>query len=131
MPVGYQETKSRRLATIIKDAGFQLSLPQAAKSPLLLLPPTDQVPIIGILAEFDAPSGASQTRRTLPGRKEQTIRQGMPATPFVWHGSVAAGIKTKQYMAEHGIDRYLYAFTEHLLKKEGGGKVYMVRAGLF
>jgi len=129
--VGYQETKSSAaLQSLLKDAGFQLTAEVAEIPTAFVATYGSGKPIIGILAEFDALPGVSQTAE--PYREERADNTAGHACGHHLFGtaSVAAGIAIKQYMAEHGLTGTLRVYGTPA-EEGGGGKVYMVRAGLF
>lgn len=129
--VGYQETlSSAALQSLLREAGFQVT-PGVAEIPTAFVATFGQgKPVIGILAEFDALPGVSQT--AVPYREE---REDNTAGHACGHhlfgtGSVAAGIAVKQFMEAHGLQGTLRVYGTPA-EEGGGGKVYMVRAGLF
>ena len=129
--VGYQETKSSAaLQSLLKDAGFQVTAGVAEIPTAFVATYGSGKPIIGILAEFDALPGVSQTAE--PYREERADNTAGDACGHHLFGtaSVAAGIAIKQYMAEHGLTGTLRVYGTPA-EEGGGGKVYMVRAGLF
>src|SRR5690606_1582141 len=87
-------------------------------------------PVIGILAEFDALPGLSQD--TVPERKP--LAQLGPGHACGHHlfgtASVAAAIAVKDWLARTGRPGTVRVYGTPA-EEGGGGKVYMVRAGLF
>ncbi len=129
--VGYQEEKSTQLLQdILANEGFTVE-PGVAEIPTAFLASYGSgAPIIGILAEFDALPGVSQDR--VPERKKV---EGRPAGHACGHhlfgvGSVAAGIAIKDWLKETGQRGTIRVYGTPA-EEGGGGKVYMVRAGLF
>jgi aminobenzoyl-glutamate utilization protein B len=129
--VGYQEEKSAALlqATLQKE-GFTVKAGIAGIPTAFIASYGSGEPIIGILAEYDALPGLSQTNDPV----QKAIQEGGAG-----HGcghnlfgtaSVAAGVSIKNWLKEHpgkGTIRVYGCPAE----EGGSGKVYMVRAGLF
>jgi aminobenzoyl-glutamate utilization protein B len=129
--LGYQEHKSSALLQQqLRSAGFAVRAGVAGITTAFVATNGPGEPVIGILAEFDALPGLSQA--AVPERR-----------PVVEHGpghacghhlfgtaSVAAAIAVKDWMArtrQPGTIRVYGTPAE----EGGGGKIYMVRAGLF
>ena len=129
--VGYQEHKSSaRLQAELKAAGFAVEAGVAGMPTAFVASYGSGKPVIGILAEFDALPGLSQG--AVP------VRQ-----PVVQHGaghacghhlfgtaSAAAAIAVKEWMARSGQRGTIRVYGTPA-EEGGGGKIYMVRAGLF
>ncbi|MGI8843902.1 MAG: amidohydrolase [Gemmatimonadaceae bacterium] len=129
--LGYQEHKSSaRLQAELKSAGFTVESGVAAMPTAFVATYGSGKPVIAVLAEFDALPGLSQG--AVP------IRQ-----PVVEHGaghacghhlfgtaSAAAAIAVKGWMAKSGQRGTLRVYGTPA-EEGGGGKIYMVRAGLF
>jgi aminobenzoyl-glutamate utilization protein B len=129
--VGYQEHKSSaRLQTELKGAGFTVESGVAGIPTAFVATYGRGKPVIAVLAEFDALPGLSQG--AVP------VRQ-----PLVEHGaghacghhlfgtaSVAAAIAVKEWMEKNGQSGTLRVYGTPA-EEGGGGKIYMVRAGLF
>jgi aminobenzoyl-glutamate utilization protein B len=129
--VGYQETKSSGLLQAqLKSEGFAVKAGVAGIPTAFVAEYGSGHPIIGILGEFDALPGVSQ--EAVPERK---VRAGATAGHACGHhlfgtGSTEAAIAVKDWMkatGQHGTVRFYGTPAE----EGGGGKVYMVRAGLF
>jgi aminobenzoyl-glutamate utilization protein B len=129
--LGYQERKSSALLQQeLRSAGFTVQAGVADIPTAFVATYGSGKPVIGVLAEFDALPGLSQA--AVPERR-----------PIVEHGpghacghhlfgtaSVAAAIAVKDWMArtrQAGTIRVYGTPAE----EGGGGKIYMVRAGLF
>lgn len=129
--VGYKEVKSSGLLQqLLKDNGFQVQSGVADIPTAFVATYGTGSPVIGILAEFDA----------LPGLSQSAVPEKNPiAGKDAGHGcghhvfgtaSVAAGISIKKLIEEKKITGTIKVFG--CPAEEGGsGKVYMVRAGLF
>jgi aminobenzoyl-glutamate utilization protein B len=129
--LGYQEHKSSgRLQAELKSAGFSVKSGGAGMPTAFVASYGSGKPVIGILAEFDALPGLSQG--AVPVR-----------TPVVEHGaghacghhlfgtaSTAAAIAVKEWMAKSGQQGTIRVYGTPA-EEGGGGKIYMVRAGLF
>jgi aminobenzoyl-glutamate utilization protein B len=129
--VGYQETKSSALLQEqLKKEGFDVKAGVADIPTAFTATFGSGHPVIGILGEFDALPGVSQD--AVPERKE---RPGVTAGHACGHhlfgtGSAAAAIAVKDWMKATGT-KGTVRFYGCPAEEGGGGKVYMVRAGLF
>jgi len=125
--VGYQEQKSSALLQeTLKKEGFTVKAGVAGMPTAFVATYGSGEPVIGVLAEFDALPGLSQTENP---EKKPIIAEG------AGHGcghnlfgtaSVAAAIAVKQSLKKGTIRVYGCPAEEG-----GSGKVYMVREGLF
>jgi aminobenzoyl-glutamate utilization protein B len=129
--VGYQEHKSSALLQQqLRNAGFTVEAGVAGIPTAFVATYGSGKPVIGVLAEFDALPGLSQA--ATPERR-----------PLVEHGpghacghhlfgtaSVAATIAVKEWMARSRRAGTLRVYGTPA-EEGGGGKIYMVRAGLF
>ena len=129
--VGYKEFKSSTLLQqTLRDAGFNVAPGVAGMPTAFTAEAGSGTPVIGILGEFDALPGISQTEAP-----ERQKREGVEAGHACGHhlfgtASAAAAIALKEWLASTntgGTIRYYGTPAE----EGGGGKVYMVRAGLF
>ncbi len=129
--VGYQEHKSSaRLQTELKGAGFTVESGVAGIPTAFVASYGSGKPVIGVLAEFDALPGLSQG--AVPVR--QPLVEHAPGHACGHHlfgtASVAAAIAVKEWMARSGQRGTLRVYGTPA-EEGGGGKIYMVRAGLF
>src|SRR5690606_8553257 len=87
-------------------------------------------PVIGMLAEFDALPGISQT--AAPRREEDPAKHSGHACGhhLFGAGSSAAAVAVRHWMEENDIKGTLRLYGTPA-EEGGSGKVYMVRAGLF
>ncbi len=129
--VGYQEhASSKLLQAELTKAGFKVDAGVAGIPTAFVASYGSGKPVIAVLAEFDALPGLSQAAE--PSRK-----------PLVEHGaghacghhlfgtaSVAAGIAVKDWLARTGGKGTIRVYGTPA-EEGGGGKIYMVRAGLF
>ena len=129
--VGYQEEKSSaRLQQELKEAGFDVKAGIALMPTAFVASYGSGKPVIAILGEFDA----------LPGLSQQAIPVARPvAAGAPGHGcghhlfgtaSTAAAVAVKNWMIARKITGTLRMYGTPA-EEGGGGKVYMVRAGLF
>lgn len=125
--VGYQEQKSAALLQeTLQKEGFTVKAGIAGIPTAFIASYGSGEPVIGILAEYDALPGLSQTDEPI----QKAVTEGAAG-----HGcghnlfgtaSVAAAISVKQLMKKGTVRVYGCPAEEG-----GSGKVYMVRAGLF
>ncbi|MGQ0701752.1 MAG: amidohydrolase [Gemmatimonadales bacterium] len=129
--VGYQERESSALLQQhLKQAGFEMQAGVAGIPTAFVATAGRGKPVVVILAEFDALPGitqaASPERNPIPDK---------PAGHACGHhlfgtGSVAAGIAVKRWLESSGRAGTIRVYGTPA-EEGGGGKVYMVRAGLF
>ena len=129
--VGYHETKSSGLLqSQLQSEGFDVKAGVAEIPTAFIASYGSGHPVIAILGEFDALPGVSQ--EAVPERKE---RAGATAGHACGHhlfgtGSIEAAIAVKDWMKATG-QKGTVRFYGTPAEEGGGGKVYMVRAGLF
>jgi len=130
--VGFQEYKSaEEIQKLLKNEGFDLEI-GVANIPTAFVGTysNGDGPVIGVLGEYDALPGLSQT--TDPNR---AVRDGVLSGHGCGHNlfgvaSAAASIAIKNWMEDTGTKGTIKFFG--CPAEEGGsGKVYMVREGLF
>ncbi len=128
--LGYKEEKSSALLQgLLKDAGFTIEAGVAGIPTAFVASYGSGKPVIGILAEYDALPGMSQTAD--PVKKSAGKNAGHACGHHLFGtGSVAAGIALKELLQEKKLRGTIKVYG--CPAEEGGsGKVYMVRAGLF
>lgn len=118
-------------AALIKDEGFHVEMGVANIPTAFVATYGEGKPVIGILGEYDALEGLSQTADLA---EKKPLEPGGPG-----HGcghnvlgaaALGAAVCVKDYMLEKGLAGTVKYFG--CPAEEGGtGKVYMVRAGLF
>ncbi len=129
--VGYKEEKSSLLLQqTLKENGFAVQSGTAGMPTAFVATYGSGKPVIAILAEFDA----------LPGLAQQAVSEkksisGQDAGHGCGHhlfgvASIAAGIELKKLMDEKKITGTIKVFGCPA-EEGGGGKIYLVRAGLF
>jgi aminobenzoyl-glutamate utilization protein B len=129
--VGYQETQSSALLQQqLRAAGFTLSAGVAEMPTAFTATWGSGKPVIGIIGEFDALPGLSQAAE--PSRHavhENGAGHGCGHHLF-GTASTAAAIAVKEWLAA-GKRSGTLRFYGTPAEEGGGGKVYMLRAGLF
>jgi aminobenzoyl-glutamate utilization protein B len=130
--LGYQETKTTALLQEeLRSAGFAIEAGVAGMpTAFVARAGTSDGPVIGILAEMDALPGLSQA--AVPDREPIA---GQIAGHACGHhlfgtGAVAAAIAIKSWLEASGTKGQIRLYGTPA-EEGGGGKVYMVRAGLF
>jgi aminobenzoyl-glutamate utilization protein B len=129
--VGYQEHKSSALLQReLTNAGFTVQAGVAGIPTAFLATYGSGKPMIGMLAEFDALPGLSQG--AVPERRPVTEHAPGHACGHHLFGTatVAAAIAVKDWMARTRTPGTLRVYGTPA-EEGGGGKIYMVRAGLF
>src|SRR5499433_2440476 len=130
--LGYQETKtSALLQDELKRAGFKIEAGVAGiPTAFVARAGASEGPVIAILAEIDALPGMSQA--AVPDRKPipDQIAGHACGHHLFGSGSVAAAIAVKSWLQETGMKGQIRVYGTPA-EEGGGGKVYMVRAGLF
>jgi aminobenzoyl-glutamate utilization protein B len=129
--VGYKENKSSLLLQqTLTQQGFAVEAGVAGMPTAFVASYGTGKPVIGILAEFDALPGLSQdtsfTKTPIAGR---TSGHGCGHHLF-GTGSVAAAIEIKKLLEAGKIKGTIKLYGTPA-EEGGGGKVYMVREGLF
>ena len=133
--VGYQEEKSANLlASELEKAGFTVERGVAGMPTAFVASFGSGKPVLGVLGEFDALPGMSQAAEPRMGPATDTT--GAPqAGHACGHnlfgtGSLEAVIAVKDWMRAHGASGTLRYYGTPA-EEGGGGKLYMVSAGLF
>ena len=130
--LGYLETKtSALLQDELRKAGFKIEAGVAGiPTAFVARAGTSDGPVIAILAEIDALPGMSQA--AVPERKPlpDQIAGHACGHHLFGSGSVAAAIAVKNWLQETGMKGQIRVYGTPA-EEGGGGKVYMVRAGLF
>lgn len=129
--IGYKEVKSTGLLQqTLKDNGFSIEAGVAEIPTAFVATYGSGSPVIGILAEFDALPGLSQTNK--PEKEKNKNAEAGHACGHHLFGvaSVAAGIELKNMMEQKKISGTIKVYGTPA-EEGGSGKVYMARAGLF
>lgn len=130
--VGYQEDESARLlASSLTEAGFDVET-GVAGIPTAFVASWKQGdgPVVGILAEYDALPGITQSREPTRASLEDAHAGHACGHHLFAAGSVAAAVATKRWMEETGEAGEIRMYGTPA-EEGGAGKVYMVREGLF
>jgi aminobenzoyl-glutamate utilization protein B len=129
---GYLEEKTTSLMQDeLKKEGFSIQT-QIANIPTAFIASYGTgKPIIGILAEMDALPGLSQE----PSAERKAIVEGgyghACGHNLFGAGSIAAVIALKKWMEENHINGTIRLYGTPAEEGAGGGKTYLVRAGVF
>ncbi|WP_241521278.1 amidohydrolase [Kineobactrum sediminis] len=129
--LGYLETRSSRLLQeMLAEEGFTIESGVAGMPTAFVASYGSGEPIIGILAEFDALPGISQTAS--PKREPDPDKTSGHACGhhLFGAGSTAAAIAVRHWMQEHDVSGTVRLYGTPA-EEGGSGKVYMVREGLF
>jgi aminobenzoyl-glutamate utilization protein B len=130
--LGYQETKTTALLQgELRNAGFRIESGVAGiPTAFVARAGTADGPVIAILAEMDSLPGMSQ--EAVPDRKPIPGQESGHACGhnLFGSGSVAAAIAVKKWLEETGTKGQIRVYGTPA-EEGGGGKSYMVKAGLF
>lgn len=129
--LGFLESKSTQLLQEhLKEEGFKIKAGVAGMPTAFVAEYGSGKPIIGLLAEYDALPDMAQeavpSRKPIPG---QAAGQACGHHLF-GSGSVAAAVHVKKWLEQRGTSGTIRLYGTPA-EEGGGGKVYMVRAGLF
>ncbi len=129
--VGYQEEKSSALlAGELERAGFAVQRGVAGMPTAFVASFGSGKPVLGVLGEFDALPGMSQAAKPeLEAARENGAGHACGHNLF-GPGSLAAVIAVKDWMAAQGKSGTLRYYGTPA-EEGGGGKLYLVRAGLY
>ncbi|PHX72288.1 MAG: amidohydrolase [Opitutia bacterium] len=129
--IGYKETQSSALLqSTLRSAGFTVQAGVAEMPTAFVASYGSGSPVIGILAEYDALPGVSQTADA-----EKKARPEVNAGHACGHhlfgaASIHAAVTLKNWLQATGQKGTLRVYGTPA-EEGGSGKVYMVRAGLF
>jgi len=129
--VGYKEYKSStELKNLLSKNGFAVEEGAAGIPTAFVAAYGSGSPVIGILAEFDALPGLSQ--KAVAEKSPDPSRKAGHACGHHLFGvaSVGAAIEMMETMKQTGLKGTIKVFGTPA-EEGGGGKVYMVREGLF
>jgi len=129
--MGYLETESSKLLQErLRKAGFTVKA-GVAEIPTAFVASfkNGEGPVLAILGEFDALPGMAQA--ATPERKPLNAAAGHACGHNLFGaGSMGAAIAIKEWMQKNNVKGEI-RFYGTPAEESGGGKVYMVRAGLF
>lgn len=129
--LGYQERKSTQLLQdTLRDAGFSIDAGVAEIPTAFVASWGSEGPVIGILAEFDALPGISQTAAPVRQSRPGSATAHACGHHLFGAGSTAAAITIKEWLEATGTKGTIRLYGTPA-EEGGAGKVYMVRAGLF
>ncbi len=129
--VGYQETESSALLIEHLEAGgFQVERGVAGMPTAFVASYGEGSPVIGILAEYDALPGITQTRAPTMEPNFEAIAGHACGHHLFGTGSVAAALAAQAWMRDEGRSGTIRVYGTPA-EEGGAGKVYMVRGGLF
>ena len=129
--LGFLETQSTQLLQRhLEEEGFKITKGVADMPTAFVAEYGNGKPVIGLLAEYDALPGMAQ--KAVPDR---VAIEGQKAGHACGHhlfgtGSMAAAVQVKNWLEQSGKSGTIRLYGTPA-EEGGGGKVYMVRAGLF
>lgn len=129
--LGFLETKSTELLqNSLKKEGFKVTKGVAGMPTAFIAEYGTGSPIIGLLAEYDALPDMSQ--KAIPMKEADPARSAGQACGhhLFGAGSLAAAVHIKKWLARTKTPGTIRLYGTPA-EEGGGGKVYMVRAGLF
>jgi aminobenzoyl-glutamate utilization protein B len=129
--LGFQEDQSTELLqSKLREAGFRVESGVAGMPTAFVATYGSGEPVIGYLAEFDALPGVSQQAVPRPAQRPETNNGHACGHHLFGTGSVAAAVAVKDWMEQSGVQGTLRLYGTPA-EEGGGGKIYMVREGLF
>ena len=129
--VGYLEFKSSKLLQDeLSKEGFSIEKGVAEIPTAFIASFGEGHPIIGVLGEFDALPGITQTESPVREEREDVNAGHACGHHLFGVGSAAAAIAVKNWMQRNNIKGTI-RFYGTPAEEGGAGKAYMVRAGLF
>ena len=129
--LGYIEEKSSKLLqNELSNAGFNVEAGVVDIPTAFVATYGTGSPIIGILGEFDALPGVSQTASPFKEKRDDVNAGHACGHHLFGSGSAAAAIAVKEWMQTNNIKGTL-RFYGTPAEEGGAGKAYMVRGGLF
>ena len=130
--LGYQEYESSDiLADSLSQSGFKITRGVAGIPTAFIAEYGSEGPLIGILGEFDALPGLSQTTSPFREKAENNTGAGQACGHHLFGaGSAWAAVIIKEWLENNNIEGRI-RFYGTPAEEGGSGKVYMVREGLF
>ncbi|MCB0632622.1 MAG: amidohydrolase [Lewinella sp.] len=129
--LGYQEEQSSGLLQeILEEEGFSVQKKAADLPTAFVASYGSGRPVIAILAEFDALPGLSQAAVPFQQKREGNKNGHACGHHLFGSGSVAAAVAVKEWMKQNKVSGTIRLYGTPA-EEGGGGKVFMVRAGLF
>ncbi len=129
--LGFQEERSSALlCDALERAGFSVQRGVAGMPTAFVASFGSGRPVIGVLGEFDALPGMSQLAQPAPGPARADAAGHACGHNLFAPGSLAAVLAVKDWLVARGAAGTL-RFYGTPAEEGGGGKLYMVRDGLF
>ena len=130
--LGYQEYESSSiLADSLSQSGFKIRKGVAGIPTAFIAEYGSKGPVIGILGEFDALPGLSQTTSPYREKADNNTGAGQACGHHLFGaGSAWAAVIIKEWLENNNIEGRI-RFYGTPAEEGGSGKVYMVREGLF
>lgn len=129
--LGYLETKSsERLQQVLASEGFEIQAGVAGIPTAFVASFGAGEPVIGVLAEFDALPGISQSRAPTRDILEDKHAGHACGHHLFGAGSAAAAIAIRRWLEDNKVSGTIRLYGTPA-EEGGSGKVYLVRAGLF
>lgn len=129
--LGFMEDKSTALLQDqLREAGFRVESGVAGMPTAFIAEYGSGEPVIGFLAEFDALPGVSQKAVPYPEARAETNNGHACGHHLFGTGSVAAAVSVKDWLDRTGSSGTIRLYGTPA-EEGGGGKIYMVREGLF
>ena len=130
--LGYQEYESSNiLADSLSQSGFKITRGVAGIPTAFVAEYGSEGPVIGILGEFDALPGLSQTTSPFREKANNNTGAGQACGHHLFGaGSAWAAVIIKEWLENNNIEGRI-RFYGTPAEEGGSGKVYMVRDGLF
>ena len=130
--LGYQEYESSNiLADSLSKSGFKITKGVAGIPTAFVAEYGSNGPVIGILGEFDALPGLSQTTSPFREKADNNTGAGQACGHHLFGaGSAWAAVAVKEWLENNNIEGRI-RFYGTPAEEGGSGKVYMVREGLF
>ena len=130
--LGYQEHESSNiLAKSLSQSGFKITKGVAGIPTAFVAEYGSKGPVIGILGEFDALPGLSQTTSPFREKADNNTGAGQACGHHLFGaGSAWAAVAIKEWLEKNNIEGRI-RFYGTPAEEGGSGKVYMVREGLF
>jgi aminobenzoyl-glutamate utilization protein B len=129
---GYLEDKTTALLqSELKQAGFTIQQGIAEIPTAFVASFGSGKPVIGLLAEMDALPGLSQNASPERSPMQEGGYGHACGHNLFGAGSVAAAIAVKNWMQSNGIKGTVRLYGTPAEEGAGGGKTYLVRAGVF
>jgi aminobenzoyl-glutamate utilization protein B len=129
---GYQEAKTMRLLqNELMQEGFSFTYETAGMPTAFIASYGSGHPVIGVLAEMDALPGLSQDNKPVRAPLVEGGYGHACGHNLFGAGSVAAAISIKKWMIANKIQGTIRLYATPAEEGAGGGKTYLVKAGVF